>query len=1034
MFSESTLNMLPTPALGSLSNGLTAKAMDKASEVSAEKARAEKQEGYTEVDSTWGGRTVSVLKNTLSTVQSHMGVIKAAMAAYGMAKTLLDGDEEAFDPDTLPPGTTGSQAEVDTMGAELSQVTSQGAADSAMTTTMGLQMTQTRMAITAAEGELNNILEDIGQVNDVISKRATGELPNPSINVDKVGAALQNSIGSLSAMGFTTEQMALLEVELQRSLDVNMDDYERYVENNIVIPYVENRAALDLIRAQLLGTSDITEVTPIFDTVFGPPVSTSGKFILSEDGIYYDSRNGTIPYITAEKIDSRSWELRYASNRGGKGELYGDEQNARFADTIMSYEYKNESGSVKDFYKYDDILQNLKNDRNLQIQDVSGKISDLVNLHGYASDDAVIVNYEDSYAAIGFAYESKIKKRKKQLQIAALFGPYGVTLETNAQGEGLFYTAIDKQNASVEPGDGCGSDTKVQRLKYKPNDDWFEVEAGTPIPESERQYIPRIPINDFTYLKEIGLVPELDSQASQMLHSSDLDDTTAPIPPIFLTQGAGQGIQAIPERAIAPEGLTDWINTSGDTSYSSYSSLSGTVPYLRTLESDITTDNLVVCYNFLEPDATVPPSSTVFGVRNYTDDGYPLNAKLVAKSASSVFVSGVSIPYLKGNLFDIQGKYGIRYAHLSNNVGSYVRLPNNFRDNKVYRGSQPLDNLMYNSRGWSFDFWAYTPDLSSGLTTSHRYKLVAANENCGEPVTDNITSTRITTASMESLIRMNRDARTKGLIIGWRDPGNPGTTPSGLQFGVWPTVAQNDDIWGKSVCIGETVSGDGGSAACRVELGFKVLAGVSSLSGYTIGSASGAFTHYNICCDHKNDAISLYVNGQFLASSLVSTSFDVTPGTSLNIPSRISEGAYQDQDGRFGEQLYTGDLSDKPPIFTPWILGGGFTDGVGHEVPPLFSSTLPGFLGTNTNSSYYRVAVDGGGGPFGQHSVAAYNQPGLGGYTPTGSNYQLARSGLDGHLGSFKMYSKPLSTIEIEKNYNAQRPFFTGIKLPFRLI
>jgi len=78
--------------------------------------------------------------------------------------------------------------------------------------------------------------------------------------------------------------------------------------------------------------------------------------------------------------------------------------------------------------------------------------------------------------------------------------------------------------------------------------------------------------------------------------------------------------------------------------------------------------------------------------------------------------------------------------------------------------------------------------------------------------------------------------------------------------------------------------------------------------------------------------------------------------------------------------------------------------------------------------------MEANGGPVGQHSVLSTNSPGLGGYTPTGSNYKLARSGLDGHLGSFKMYGKPLSTKEVLINYNAQRPFFTGITTPFRLL
>jgi len=56
--------------------------------------------------------------------------------------------------------------------------------------------------------------------------------------------------------------------------------------------------------------------------------------------------------------------------------------------------------------------------------------------------------------------------------------------------------------------------------------------------------------------------------------------------------------------------------------------------------------------------------------------------------------------------------------------------------------------------------------------------------------------------------------------------------------------------------------------------------------------------------------------------------------------------------------------------------------------------------------------------------------PGLGGYDKTGVSYDIARSSLEGYIGSFKMYSKPLSIDEITRNYNAQRPYFSGIQVP----
>ena len=73
---------------------------------------------------------------------------------------------------------------------------------------------------------------------------------------------------------------------------------------------MENAAAIAVIASQVLGTDEEEEEATTFRTAYGPPVSTSGKFILSEDGIYYDSRKGSIPYVTAMKVDARSWELR----------------------------------------------------------------------------------------------------------------------------------------------------------------------------------------------------------------------------------------------------------------------------------------------------------------------------------------------------------------------------------------------------------------------------------------------------------------------------------------------------------------------------------------------------------------------------------------------------------------------------------------------------------------------------------------------------------------------------------------------------
>ena len=1017
---------MPTTALAALSNGLTKKGMSQASKLSMETARSQRLDGVVEVETTDGGRSSTTLVNTKSTIKSAIEIAGAALGTYQLAQTLSNGGQAPYDPGSLAPGTDTSPEAIASMGSDLQSEVG----DSSDTASIALQLQQqeANQNIAKLNAELKETHQQLENVNQVLAKRASGELPDPQLNFSGVTAATESILEDLRSTGaFTDEEMEAIESTIRAATDVDMENFETYVVNNLVTPFVENFAAFNARAAQLTGAREATPIDdPIFTTVFGPPVSTSGKFLLSDDGIYYDSRSGSIPYITAERITAKSWELRYSSNRGGKGSLYDGHNKDRFADTILSYEYKNETGAVRDFYKYDTILTNLYNDRDLQVQDVSGKVADLI-ASGYAASSAIVKNYRESYASIGFAYENKIKKRKKQLQVAALFGPYGVTTSASPEGEGLFFRLDNPDSIRMEQAP-CGNEQAATVLSYETAlSGGITVSGGDVSATYVKTFIPEIPLNDFSYLKDIGLLPTVQSQKEAMLQSSDMDDTTNPIPPTYLSQGPGTNIQAIPERALAYEGTTDWVNTSGDTA------LTGTTAYLRTLDSSIVTDNLVVCYNFLEPSAVGAPSSSNYGVRNYGNPGYSLNAKLVGGSASSVFTSGVSIPYLTGTTYNITNKYGTRYSWLDASTGSYVRLPNNYMNDKLNLASEPLDNLMYNDSGWSIEFWAHMPGLSSTLTPAHRYKLVAANENCGDPVT-NYSNSTITTVASYGGTGIRADRRTRGMIIGWRDRGAPGTAnASGLEFAVLPTVAQNDERWGKSVCIAESVSGNGPST-CVTELGFKVGISTSSLSGYTIGDASSSFAHHVVTCDLNTDTITMYVNGQFVASANVSTAFDIESGFPLNIPTAIAEGAYQDTSERYGERLFRGSLNGKPPIFTPWILGGGFTDNVGHESPPIFSSTFPGFLGTNTNDSYFRSAMEASGGPVGQHSVLATNTPGLGGYNPTGANYLLARSGLNGHLGSFKMYSKPLSTKEVLVNYNAQNPFFSGISTPFRLL
>ena len=75
---------------------------------------------------------------------------------------------------------------------------------------------------------------------------------------------------------------------------------------------------------------------------------------------------------------------------------------------------------------------------------------------------------------------------------------------------------------------------------------------------------------------------------------------------------------------------------------------------------------------------------------------------------------------------------------------------------------------------------------------------------------------------------------------------------------------------------------------------------------------------------------------------------------------------------------------------TPWIVGGGYTDGM-----------------TNIEFGYDRNSSDG--------------------MNFLGSQDGGLRSGFNGFIGSFKLYKRALHPSEVLRNFNAQKGFFKNI-------
>ena len=431
-------------------------------------------------------------------------------------------------------------------------------------------------------------------------------------------------------------------------------------------------------------------------------------------------------------------------------------------------------------------------------------------------------------------------------------------------------------------------------------------------------------------------------------------------------------------------------------------SISSTNAPALSLTDDVVSTDLFAIYNFLKSEA-VPPSSEFFPTLNgATRDTYG-NGQLVGK-AQDLFVSGLGIPYL-GGVAKLGGS-GIDYK-LANSLG-YLRLPS----------TSEFQNLLYEPMGCSIDCWLHLPNYGKdGLVKEkldsrdpvlynngkwadyNYYKIILANENTGG---------FLGVESVSSLRDSKGSETTRGFLMGFtRDPVIyadkaiiPGTNTNPGKNNVGP-IDSSSTIASSCFFIAPTLSVDSStvefipSNANCVDDGFRKMTvkhNITNEKGASINSVSSTFVHLHVCLDVREDLCTVYLDGLPLASSSISTVFGVPPHQTPRLPTFISPidgetpSFYYSSSTANLQSAFT-DFASGPQTgtyFTPWIVGGGWTEGL-----PVKTTTLEGgFMGP-------------------RHGLT---------------------SGLGGHVGSIKFYSRPLTTKEVLTNYEAQKGFFKNIK------
>lgn len=636
----------------------------------------------------------------------------------------------------------------------------------------------------------------------------------------------------------------------------------------------------------------------VFRLQAGPPEAVNGKFILSVDGLYYDTSNGLMPALMelANKKKSlereKHWNLSFDPNLGGRGNQLTSENIRYYFNSLFDPKIIDESKALRKFYGEDRLLLSIKGQRDRKVFDVSSEISEMT-ANGFAT--ILIDNMKQTLISEAAYFNEKLDSRKKQIELAV--------------------------KAPVLYGKGP---------VYSPGN---------------------IPINDFSYLEGTNFMLGVEDQRKLVIRQDDVEGVVLPLKVKYT-----QKIES-PDPVIVDHLLLAGIARGAIIDHSAPAS---GAPVLSITET-IIESNLIALYNLLTVKETTSDSLD-FGLFNSSDKGKYYNAKIVG-NASGLLKNGLGTAYLEGV-----------------SANSYIRLP----------AVGELQDLLYKQSGSTFEAWVQVSglqvnssyNLSSNLGgnsgASGLYRLILANENTGltsgitpQPDRELMSLDEGTAVVRGMVMGFTRDRRfagrgTIGRAASNEDSDNPA---SAAAFIIAPTQSYNSSSLGfinKEACNANNTTWHG------------LTVPVSSIvDGVSFTDCGTAFCHLAVTFNPQEDKVSVYLDSKLLVTSGYYDTFGTGAKMTPKIPSIALSSSFE----------YSGVGPNQDKFFTPWIIGGGYTDGC-------------------------PVGID---------------QPVGGGFT--GGTYGGLTSGLQGKLGGLKFYSKPLTISEVTQNYNANKNFFKFVKL-----
>tara|TARA_R110000765_G_scaffold35322_3_gene79490 strand:- start:4764 stop:7367 length:2604 start_codon:yes stop_codon:yes gene_type:complete len=651
------------------------------------------------------------------------------------------------------------------------------------------------------------------------------------------------------------------------------------------------------------GQEGLGVVESVFRLDAGPPKSTSGKFVLSVDGLYYDSqtsgiapalleladREQTLEFGTRGFTNPNLWKLEHDPSLGGRGIPTTSKDLEFYFNSILDPNILDNSKGLTAYYNQDELLLSLEGQKDRKIFDVSEEIQELID---DGESQAVIDNLRQAMLSETSYFQNKIDKRKKQVELAVKVPVW--------MGRGPLY------------------------------------EHG------------KIPVNDFSYLAGSNFLVDIKSQREITINQADVEGVVLPLVVKYTEKIETNDPITLNHLLLANIARGETINTALGTSAS-----------MLHINDRIIEDQLFALYNYLTIETSVP-SGTDFGVYNGGGNGIGYNAQIVGE-ASSIFTKGLGIPFLSGVAFPEEGNLSAIES-----MGTYVKAParNEFKD------------LLYNTKGATFETWIHMPDLD-GTTTSWNmhdsntlglYRLILANENVG------ISESKVPQPDINNLDIDNGTGVVRGLVYGF-------TRDRRFTLGLDPSNNEVDNsIENLVLVLAPTQSYDSSSAGfianrtanCNKDSYHGMTVPVwEMINNKSLSSCGTSFCQLSVSLDPVEDEIRIYLDGVRLATSSYQGVFGTArPGTVFKAPSVKQNNSFE----------YSGGPS-LDAYFTPWIIGGGYTDG-------------------NPDGNFM------------------------------GGEYGGKVSGLKGYVGCSRFYSKPLKDGDVLNNYKATQNFFKNVEVP----